>query len=153
MKCPNCNCIESKVIDSRLSDDASSIRRRRECVMCGKRFTTYEVIEKPPIYVVKKSGVRETFDINKLKSGIMKSCEKRPVSVKAIDELVSNIERALYNRLEQEVPSKVIGDLVMQGLKDIDDVAYVRFSAVYKEFKDVATWFNEMEEYLKSKKN
>lgn len=153
MKCPNCNCIESKVIDSRLSDDASSIRRRRECVMCGKRFTTYEVIEKPPIYVVKKSGVRETFDINKLKSGIMKSCEKRPVSVKAIDELVSNIERTLYNRLEQEVPSKVIGDLVMQGLKDIDDVAYVRFSAVYKEFKDVATWFNEMEEYLKSKKN
>lgn len=151
MKCPVCNCIDSKVIDSRLSEDGRSIRRRRECVECGKRFTTYETMETPPVYVVKKSGVREEFNVNKLKNGILRACEKRPVSITVIDDLVSKIERKVYNMLDQEVPSQVIGDMVMQGLKEIDDVAYVRFSAVYKEFRDVETWFNEMEEFLQGK--
>ena len=152
MKCPNCNCIDSKVVDSRLSEDSRSIRRRRECNDCGRRFTTYESMESPPIYIVKKTGIREEFNPLKLKNGILKACEKRPVSIPAIDDLVSKIERNLFNSLEQEVSSQMLGDLVMSGLKDIDDVAYVRFSAVYKEFRDVETWFAEMEEFLQGKK-
>ncbi len=152
MKCPNCSCLDSKVIDSRLSEDGRSIRRRRECTECARRFTTYESMESPPIYIVKKSGVREEFNTLKLKNGILKACEKRPVSIPAIDDLVNKIERALCNSLDQEISSQFIGDMVMSGLKNIDDVAYVRFSAVYKEFRDVETWFAEMEDFLQGKK-
>lgn len=152
MKCPNCGCLEDKVIDSRLNDDGISIRRRRECVSCGKRFTTYETIETLPIYIVKKTGVREPFDINKIKTGILKACEKRPVPITEIDKLVADIEKKVTNSLQQEVTSHEIGNMVMAGLKQIDDVAYVRFSVVYKEFKDLESWFAEMESYLNERK-
>ena len=152
MKCPNCGCLEDKVIDSRLSEDGVNIRRRRECVSCGKRFTTYETIETLPIYIVKKTGVREPFDINKIKTGILKACEKRPVPITEIDKLVAEIEKKVTNSLQQEVSSHEIGNMVMAGLKKIDDVAYVRFSVVYKEFKDLESWFSEMESYLNERK-
>ncbi len=152
MKCPNCGCLEDKVIDSRLNDDGVSIRRRRECVSCGKRFTTYETIETLPIYIVKKTGVREPFDINKIKTGILKACEKRPVPITEIDKLVAEIEKKVTNSLQQEVTSHEIGNMFMAGLKKIDDVAYVRFSVVYKEFKDLESWFSEMESYLNERK-
>ena len=152
MKCPNCGCLEDKVIDSRLSEDGVNIRRRRECVSCGKRFTTYETIETLPIYIVKKTGVREPFDINKIKTGILKACEKRPVPITEIDKLVAEIEKKVTNSLQQEVSSNEIGNMVMAGLKKIDDVAYVRFSVVYKEFKDLESWFSEMESYLNERK-
>jgi len=152
MKCPNCGCLEDKVIDSRLSEDGVNIRRRRECVSCGKIFTTYETIETLPIYIVKKTGVREPFDINKIKTGILKACEKRPVPITEIDKLVAEIEKKVTNSLQQEVSSHEIGNMVMAGLKKIDDVAYVRFSVVYKEFKDLESWFSEMESYLNERK-
>lgn len=152
MKCPNCGCLEDKVIDSRLSEDGISIRRRRECISCAKRFTTYETIETLPIYIVKKTGVREPFDINKIKTGILKACEKRPVPITEIDKLVSDIEKKVTNSLQQEISSHEIGNMVMAGLKKIDDVAYVRFSVVYKEFKDLESWFQEMESYLNERK-
>ncbi len=152
MKCPNCGCLEDKVIDSRLSEDGISIRRRRECVSCAKRFTTYETIETLPIYIVKKTGVREPFDINKIKTGILKACEKRPVPITEIDKLVADIEKKVTNSLQQEISSHEIGNMVMAGLKKIDDVAYVRFSVVYKEFKDLESWFQEMESYLNERK-
>jgi len=152
MKCPNCGCLEDKVIDSRLSEDGVNIRRRRECVSCGKRFTTYETIETLPIYIVKKTGEREPFDINKIKTGILKACEKRPVPITEIDKLVAEIEKKVTNSLQQEVSSHEIGNMVMAGLKKIDDVAYVRFSVVYKEFKDLESWFSEMESYLNERK-
>ncbi len=152
MKCPNCGCLEDKVIDSRLSEDGISIRRRRECISCAKRFTTYETIETLPIYIVKKTGVREPFDINKIKTGILKACEKRPVPITEIDKLVADIEKKVTNSLQQEISSHEIGNMVMAGLKKIDDVAYVRFSVVYKEFKDLESWFQEMESYLNERK-
>lgn len=152
MKCPNCGCLEDKVTDSRLSEDGSCIKRRRECVSCGKRFTTYETIEALPIYIVKKNGIREPFDINKIKTGILKACEKRPVPITEIDKLVADIERKVSGSLQQEVTSREIGNMVMSGLKKIDDVAYVRFSVVYKEFKDLESWFAEMESYLNERK-
>lgn len=152
MKCPNCGCLEDKVIDSRLSEDGTSIRRRRECVACNKRFTTYETIETLPIYIVKKNGIREPFDINKIKTGILKACEKRPVAITEIDKLVESIEKKVTNSLQQEITSHEIGNMVMAGLKEIDDVAYVRFSVVYKEFKDLESWFAEMESYLNERK-
>ena len=152
MKCPNCGCLEDKVIDSRLSEDGISIRRRRECISCAKRFTTYETIETLPIYIVKKTGVREPFDINKIKTGILKACEKRPVPITEIDKLVADIEKKVTNSLQQEISSHELGNMVMAGLKKIDDVAYVRFSVVYKEFKDLESWFQEMESYLNERK-
>ena len=152
MKCPNCGCLEDKVIDSRLSEDGISIRRRRECISCAKRFTTYETIETLPIYIVKKTGVREPFDINKIKTGILKACEKRPVPITEIDKLVADIEKKVTNSLQQEISSHEIGNIVMAGLKKIYDVAYVRFSVVYKEFKDLESWFQEMESYLNERK-
>lgn len=152
MKCPNCGCLDDKVIDSRLSEDGVSIRRRRECVSCGRRFTTYETIEVLPVYVVKKSGEREPFDVNKLRKGILKACEKRPVSITAIDKLVADIEKKISNSLQQEVTSHTLGNMVMAGLKEIDEIAYVRFSVVYKEFKDFETWFSEMETFRNEKK-
>lgn len=152
MKCPNCGCLEDKVIDSRQSEDGVSIRRRRECVGCGRRFTTYETVETLPIYVVKKNGIREPFDISKIRTGILKACEKRPVPIMEIDKLVADIEKKVSNSLQQEISTKEIGNMVMAGLKQIDDVAYVRFSVVYKEFKDLESWFQEMESYLNERK-
>ncbi len=150
MKCMYCGHLDSKVIDSRQSEDGTSIRRRRECVSCGKRFTTYENVETTPILVVKTNGDRQTFDPNKVKNGIIRSCEKRPVPMWKIDELVENIQKSLYNSLEQEVSSKKIGEMVMEGLKEIDEVAYVRFASVYRQFKDISTFMKELEKLQKN---
>ena len=153
MKCIYCGCKENKVIDSRIDDENNAIRRRRECNNCGKRFTTFETIETTPVLVVKSNGQREAFNINKVKSGIVKSCEKRPVSIAEIDKLVSEIEKKVYSTLDEEISSKVIGEYVMEGLKKLDEVAYVRFASVYKKFKDISTFFefiNEFENMLKS---
>ncbi|MBQ7164976.1 MAG: transcriptional repressor NrdR [Clostridia bacterium] len=149
MKCMYCGCTDSKVIDSRSTDDGSSIRRRRECTECGRRFTTYETIETTPILVVKAGGTREVFDENKIKNGIIKSCEKRPEPMYKIDKLVDDIKKQIYNSLDQEVTSKQIGEMVMNGLKEIDEVAYVRFASVYRSFKDVSSFMKELEKLIK----
>ena len=133
MKCIFCGNMDSKVIDSRLSEDGSSIRRRRECISCGKRFTTYEKVECTPIMVIKNNGNRQVFDSAKIKAGIMKACEKRPVPMAKIDKLVTSIERQIHNSLAQEITSKNIGNMVMEGLKELDDVAYVRFASVHRD--------------------
>ncbi len=146
-----CGREDSKVIDSRSTDDGRSIRRRRECVNCGKRFTTFETIEIAPILIVKRDGTRQQYDRNKLKNGIVRSCEKRPISMAQIDDIVARIEKSLYNSLEEEVTSKKIGDLVMEELKQIDDVAYIRFAAVYRQFKDSQTFFDEMKKMFETK--
>ena len=143
--------MDSKVIDSRISDDGTSIRRRRECLECGRRFTTYETVERIPVFVIKKDGNRELFDINKLRSGIMKACEKRPVSYESINKLVTEIEKTVYNIGSNEISSDRIGDEVMKGLKELDQVAYVRFASVYKEFKDIDTFLAEIERILGKK--
>lgn len=147
MKCLVCGCTESKVIDSRASADGTSIRRRRECLKCGRRFTTYEAIEHAPVLVVKNDGTREAFDPAKIKSGIIKACEKRPVAIDAIDRLVGDVEKQIYNSLEPEVPSKKIGELVMAGLKELDQVAYIRFASVYRQFRDVTTFIEFIKEF------
>ena len=149
MKCMYCGHTDSKVIDSRPSDDGTAIRRRRECANCGKRFTTYETIETTPILVIKANGNRQAFDANKLKNGIIKSCEKRPVPMWKIDELVENIQKSIYNSLEQEISSKKLGEMVMEGLKEIDEVSYVRFASVYRSFKDISTFMKELEKLQK----
>ena len=143
--------MDSKVVDSRQNEDGTSIRRRRECIGCGKRFTTYETIENTPILVVKKDGSRQIFDINKVKLGVMKSCEKRPISMSAIEKLLTDIQRKIMNSLEQEVSSTHIGELVMEGLKDVDEVAYVRYASVHRQFKDINTLLNEIEGLVKLK--
>lgn len=144
MKCMYCGCEDSKVIDSRSTDDGKSIRRRRECNECGRRFTTFETIEIVPFLIVKRDGTRQSYDRSKLKSGIMRSCEKRPISMQQIDRIVDDIEKSLYNSLDEEVTSQKIGDMVMERLKEVDEVAYIRFAAVYRQFKDSATFFEEM---------
>lgn len=144
MKCMFCGCEDSKVIDSRSTDDGKSIRRRRECVACGRRFTTFETIETVPFLVIKRDGTRQLYEREKLKNGIIRACEKRPISMQQIDQVVDNIEKSLYNSLEQEVSSQKIGDLVMAELKVVDEVAYIRFAAVYRQFKDSATFIEEM---------
>jgi len=149
MKCMYCGCLESKVIDSRSTEEGTMIRRRRECIECGKRFTTYETIETTPVLVVKSGGNRQAFDANKIKNGIIKACEKRPVPMYKIDKLVDDIQKQVYNSLEQEITSKKIGELVMDGLKDIDEVAYVRFASVYRSFKDISQFMKELEAMLK----
>lgn len=151
MKCVYCGFPESKVVDSRPTDEGSSIRRRRECLSCKKRFTTYEKIDSLPLLVIKKDGDREPFDSDKIKIGVIKACEKRPVPMHDIEELVSNVEKNIFNSLRQEITSNEIGELVMQGLKDLDDVAYVRFASVYKEFKDVDTFMKELQRLLAEK--
>jgi len=151
MKCVYCGHLESKVVDSRPTDEGSSIRRRRECLACKKRFTTYEKIDSLPLLVVKKDGERVPFDSDKIKIGIIKACEKRPVPMQDIETLVASIEKAIFNSLRQEISSKEIGELVMRGLKDLDDVAYVRFASVYKEFKDVDTFMQELQRLLEEK--
>lgn len=151
MKCMYCGSLDSKVIDSRLSEDGMSIRRRRECNNCARRFTTYETVEHTPVMVVKKNGDRQAFDSKKIKNGVLKACEKRPVSIENIDALVADVEKQIYNLLEQEVQSKQIGDLVMNGLKKLDDVAYVRFASVHRQFKDITTLLDEINDVLKNK--
>lgn len=151
MKCPFCNYEESKVIDSRPTDEGERIRRRRECLKCGKRFTTYEIIETVPIVVVKKDKSREQFDRNKLMGGMLRACEKRPVTLKDLEKAVSEVEAALQNSLDKEVTSEKIGELAMEKLKSIDEVAYVRFASVYRQFKDIQTFVEEVTKLLQDK--
>ena len=151
MKCPFCGCEESKVIDSRPTDEGERIRRRRECTGCQKRFTTYEVIESVPVIVVKKDKSREVFDRNKLFNGMLRACEKRPVSLEKIETAVNEIEAALQNSLDREVTSVHIGELAMDKLKDTDEVAYVRFASVYRQFKDINTFMDELAKLLSEK--
>ena len=144
LKCPFCGFEESKVIDSRPTDEGERIRRRRECISCGKRFTTYEIIETVPIVVVKKDKSRQVFDRNKLLNGMLRACEKRPVSIETLEAAVSDIELALQNSLDREVTTVYIGELTMEKLKTIDEVAYVRFASVYRQFKDINTFMDEL---------
>lgn len=151
MKCPFCGYEESKVIDSRPTDEGERIRRRRECISCSSRFTTYEIIESVPIIVVKKDKSREVFDREKLLNGMIRACEKRPVSIESLEKAVDEIETELQNSLDREVTSVKIGELVMDKLKDIDEVAYVRFASVYRQFKDINTFMNEVKKLLTDK--
>lgn len=151
MKCPFCGYEESKVIDSRPTDEGERIRRRRECINCAKRFTTYEIIESVPILVVKKDKSREAFDRDKLIRGMVRACEKRHVSMDTIENAVNEIEVSLQNSLDREVSSVKIGELVMDKLKEIDEVAYVRFASVYKHFKDVNAFMEELSSFLEKK--
>jgi transcriptional repressor NrdR len=151
MKCPYCGYEESKVIDSRPADEGERIRRRRECLKCGKRFTTHEVIETVPIIVIKRDKSREVFDRNKLIAGILRACEKRPVSIGQIEAIVDTIESQLQQSLDREVTSMMIGELTMEQLKNVDEVAYVRFASVYRQFKDINTFLEELNKLLKEK--
>lgn len=153
MKCPYCGYDESKVIDSRPTDEGERIRRRRECLKCGKRFTTYEVIETVPIIVIKKDKSRESFDRNKLLNGLLRACEKRPVSIDTLERVVDEIEGSLQNSLDREVPSSLIGKYAMEKLKTIDEVAYVRFASVYREFKDIATFKEGLDRMMKARRD
>lgn len=151
MKCPFCGYLDSKVVDSRPTEDGSSIRRRRECLECHKRFTTFEVMESLPVVVIKKDGSRQSFDRNKLLNGMIRACEKRPVSLEAMEKMVDEIEQILQNELNREVPSAQIGEMVMDRLKDVDEVAYVRFASVYRQFKDISTFMSELNKLLHEK--
>ena len=151
MKCPFCGAADTKVIDSRPAEDNSSIRRRRQCVICGKRFTTYEKVETIPLIIIKKDNNREAYDRAKIEAGVLRACHKRPVSAQQITTLVDEVENEIFNREEREIPSGTIGDLVMNKLKDLDAVAYVRFASVYREFKDVNTFMDELKSVLNDK--
>ena len=140
MKCIYCGSEDNKVLDSRNNDELNSIRRRRECLKCGRRFTTYETVETTPILVIKNDGSRQSFDPEKLKNGIIKACEKRPVSIGQIEEVVANIEKTIQNSLVQEIRSSKLGEMVMDALKNLDEVAYVRFASVYRQFKDIESF-------------
>lgn len=152
MRCIYCGYEDSKVIDSRSADEGRTIRRRRECFSCSKRFTTYETIEDTPVLVVKSNGARQTFDAQKIKTGIIKACEKRPVSMNVIDEIVSAVTKQVYNTMEQEISSKSIGELVMDELKKHDEVAYVRYASVYRSFKDISSFLEELQKMMANKK-
>ncbi len=152
MKCPFCGFTDSKVIDSRPAEDSTTIRRRRECLECQKRFTTYEIIERMPLVVIKRDGSRESFDKVKIINGVIRACEKRPVTMTQIETLAEEIELELRGRLESEVKSEVIGEMVMARLKDLDEVAYVRFASVYRSFKDINTFMEELTKLLGDKK-
>ena len=151
MRCPFCAHPESKVVDSRPSDEGSSIRRRRECLACHKRFTTYETMESLPLMVIKKDGSRQTFDKTKLLNGMIRACEKRPVAFAALEEIANEIEQVLQNEMDREIPSARIGELVMERLKTVDEVAYVRFASVYRQFKDISTFMEELNKLLAEK--
>ncbi|MBE6927698.1 MAG: transcriptional repressor NrdR [Ruminococcaceae bacterium] len=151
MKCPYCGYQESKVVDSRHSDDQTSIRRRRECLFCQKRFTTYETVESLPVIVVKKDNSREPFDRNKILRGMVRACEKRPVSMADIEAAVTDIEQIVQNMLEREVSTEKIGELVMERIKPLDEVAYVRFASVYRQFKDINSFMHELNKILEEK--
>jgi transcriptional repressor NrdR len=152
MKCPFCSEIENKVIDSRLSKDASVIRRRRECIVCHRRFTTYEHIEEIPIMIIKKDGRREVFNRDKIRSGIQRACEKRNISMNLIEEFIDDLERDLRETGEKEIPSHTLGEKIMNRLHELDDVAYVRFASVYREFKDVNDFVHELKSLLSKDK-
>ncbi|NLN45299.1 MAG: transcriptional repressor NrdR [Clostridiaceae bacterium] len=152
MRCPFCGHDEDRVIDSRPSEEGAAIRRRRECIACGNRFTTYEKVETLPLLVVKKDGARQSFDRAKLFSGIMKACEKRPVTTEQIEKLVDSIESSAQNSLKRELSSREIGEMVMNGLKQIDEVAYVRFASVYRQFRDVNSFMKELNDIMLGKK-
>ena len=153
MKCPFCGYSESRVIDSRPTDEGERIRRRRECLKCSKRFTTYEIIENVPIVVIKKDKSRETFDRNKLLSGLLRACEKRPVSIDTLERIVDEIETLLQNSLDREGSSQRIGTYAMEKLKTVDEVAYVRFASVYRQFKDINSFMEELSKIINSKKD
>lgn len=153
MKCPFCGYSESRVIDSRPTGEGERIRRRRECLKCSKRFTTYEIIENVPIVVIKKDKSRETFDRNKLLSGLLRACEKRPVSIDTLERIVDEIETLLQNSLDREVSSQRIGTYAMEKLKTVDEVAYVRFASVYRQFKDINSFMEELSKIINSKKD
>jgi len=148
MKCPFCNADEDKVVDSRTTKDGSAIRRRRECLECGKRFTTYERVEHVALMVVKKDGRREPFDLQKVKVGVLKACEKRPIGMEQVDRFVEEIEQALMGSVDKEVSSEKIGALVMKKLRNLDEVAYVRFASVYRQFRDINEFMEELRRLL-----
>ena len=150
MRCPFCSYGESKVIDSRAAEEGSSIRRRRECLQCMRRFTTYEVVEESPLMVIKKDGRRELFDRTKLLNGILRSCEKRPIPLSVVENVVDKVEKELRNLMEREVSSRHIGETVMRHIKDIDQVAYVRFASVYRQFADINNFMQELETLMKT---
>ena len=152
MRCQYCSCTDSKVIDSRPTEEGNSIRRRRECTRCGRRFTTYEKIELSPLMVVKRDGRREVFDAQKIKSGVLHACDKLPVSMQQIDEVVLRIEQKAYSTMEGEIPSQRIGDMVMEELKTLNDVAYVRFASVYRQFTDISTFMAELQKLVNESK-
>ena len=152
MKCPYCSSDDTKVIDSRPADDNTSIRRRRQCEACGKRFTTYEKLETMPLMVIKKDNSRESYDRSKIESGVVRSCHKRPVSTEQISKMIDEIENEVFAMGEKEIPTSVIGEKVMKRLKELDEVAYVRFASVYREFKDVNTFIDEIGKLLKTEK-
>ena len=151
MKCPYCGFLESKVVDSRPADEGASIRRRRECLSCHKRFTTYETMESLPLMVIKKDGSRQSFDRGKVMGGLIRACEKRPVSYQTLEGLVAEIELSLQNQIDREVSSSQIGELVLERLKQLDEVAYVRFASVYREFKDVDSFMAELKQLMENK--
>ena len=148
MKCPYCGYLESKVVDSRPADEGASIRRRRECLSCHRRFTTYETMESLPLMVIKKDGSRQTFDKTKLLNGMIRACEKRPVAFATLEDMANEIEQVLQNDMDREIPSARIGELVMERLKKVDEVAYVRFASVYRQFKDISTFMEELNKLL-----
>ena len=151
MKCAYCGYLESKVVDSRPTDEGSCIRRRRECLSCGRRFTTYETVESVPLVVIKKDGSRQAFSRSKMLSGLVKACEKRPVTMSALEEICDEIEQKLSNSLEREIKSEQIGELVMEQLKQVDAVAYARFASVYRQFKDINTFMEELSKLIHTK--
>lgn len=151
MKCPFCYVPESKVIDSRPADNGASIRRRRECISCGRKFTTYERVEDIVVMVIKKDGSRQAFERSKVMNGMLRACEKRPVSMEQIEEATASIEMQVYNKMNKEISSLEIGELVMEKLKELDDVAYVRFASVYRQFKDLNTFVDELQKMLDKK--
>ncbi len=148
MKCMYCGCLESKVIDSRTSEDGETIRRRRECLKCGKRFSTYEKVEGVSLAVIKKDGSRQAFDRNKLIMGLMRACEKRPIGIKQLEKVVDSVENKIYEMQRREITSEEIGELVLARLRDLDAVAYVRFASVYREFKDIQSFLDELQSII-----
>lgn len=152
MKCPFCGFIEDKVIDSRPTDEGSAIRRRRECTKCARRFTTYEKVESLPLMVIKKDKSRQPFNRDKLMNGLLRACEKRPISINDLEKLVENIETQIHNSLQREVTTEEIGEMVMAKLKNMDEVAYVRFASVYRQFKDINTFMDELRKLLRDEK-
>ena len=153
MKCIYCGCAELKVIDSRPVEESNAIRRRRECTNCSRRFTTYETVEETQLLVIKSNGNRQIFDVNKLKNGIVKSCEKRPVPMSVIDDMVADISKQVYNSMESEITTKAIGEMVMERLKKVDEVSYVRYASVYRSFKDLSSFMSELKQMMKAEKN
>lgn len=151
MRCPYCSAESIKVIDSRPSEENNAIRRRRQCEKCGKRFTTYETIESAPLIIIKKDNTREAFSREKIMDGVLKSCNKRPVPIADLEKMITDIENTLHNEMEKEVESTYVGELVMEGLKDLDEVAYVRFASIYREFRDINTFMDELKKILAEK--